>query len=753
MEVKVGDKVQAGSVLFTDKNNPEICFASPVSGVVEDVVRAERRRITHVIVKADSSIDYKKIEVKNSTKEEVVATLLSSGVWPYIKQRPYNVIADSKQLPKAIYISCFNSAPLAEDYQFTLKDEVENIQVAINNLSKVAKVYVGLNGKLSNDIFKGLKNCEINSFEGPHPAGNAGVQISHVCPVNKGEIVWVINPSDLAIIGKVFSKGVYDASKTVALTGSKLVNKGYAKLINGAKLDKLVQLEEGEVRLISGNVLTGSKIAKDEFICFYDNQITAIPEGNYYDFSLYYDKYGNPLEEENVEEQQVNIERDNVSPVDENSLKIVEENKEKSSQNVEKTESFEGPSTIVEDSMIDENATKNITESKQEDDIKQETNSDQESIASEDAVLKDEQQDEEDPVYYDAKGNVVEFAQFYDENGWFKEFPKVYDAQGNYYDFSLYYDKYGNLLEEYQTMENLGNVSTSNQLEDKSENVMRENVADLKDDDTSGTKSKKATSKKSDNKTSKKSNKTKKSNENVKKDLVESDSENKEPIKKRKMNKISQDSEEGETSGIKPAGVNAVSDLKSKSQNTKVRKSKKETTAKEGDVNVENVVNDSKPSVDENKEVKKSNARKSTSSRKSKNVEQNSDLKTEDPKADATQDIVNNEMEEKSENKKSTKRASKKVETTNVGDADELVSKPKEEIQITKTELKAQISQTLKGLKEINPGSTNLNQLKGIIKTLKAQSAQAKKIGLSEKEQQRINKSLAELLRAMANKK
>ncbi len=284
MEVKVGDKVQAGSVLFTDKNNPEICFASPVSGVVEDVVRAERRRITHVIVKADSSIDYKKIEVKNSTQDEVVKTLLSSGVWPYIKQRPFNVIADSKQLPKAIYISCFNSAPLSENYQFTLKDEVENIQVAISNLSKVAKVYVGLNGKLSNDIFKGLKNCEINSFEGPHPAGNAGVQISHVCPVNKGEIVWVINPSDAAIIGKVFSKGIYDASKTVALTGSKLVNKGYAKLINGAKLDKLVNLEGGEVRLISGNVLTGTQIAKDEFLGFYDNQITAIPEGNYYDF-------------------------------------------------------------------------------------------------------------------------------------------------------------------------------------------------------------------------------------------------------------------------------------------------------------------------------------------------------------------------------------------------------------------------------------------------------------------------------------
>ena len=204
LEVRVGDKVKAGSVLFTDKNRPEIRFCSPVSGEVTEVRRAERRRITDVVVKADGNNEYEKFDTSNlSSKDAVKNLLLQSGVWPYLRQRPFNIIADPKQDAKAVYISTFDSAPLAADYQFVLKDQLADFQAGVDLLSKLAPVYVGYNNKISGNIFQNVKNAKLTGFEGPHPAGNVGVQISHVCPVNKGEMVIVVNPQDVVIIGRL----------------------------------------------------------------------------------------------------------------------------------------------------------------------------------------------------------------------------------------------------------------------------------------------------------------------------------------------------------------------------------------------------------------------------------------------------------------------------------------------------------------------------------------------------------------------
>lgn len=295
LEVRQGDKVKAGDVLFTDKFRPEIRFCSPVSGEVAEIRRAERRRITDVIVKADSQTEYSKFEVKDlNSKDAVKELFLKSGVWPYLRQRPFNIIADPQQDAKAVYISTFDSAPLAADYQFVLKDQLDTFQAGVDALSKLAKVYIGLDGKVASNIFANVKNAESYAFEGPHPAGNAGVQISYVCPVNKGESVIVVNPQDVVIIGRLVKNGIYDAKKTIALAGSKVKNPAYVSVVANSNIDSVLEgkidetpLEgvEGEaVRIIGGNVLTGTKLSKDGFLGFYDNEITIIPEGKYYDF-------------------------------------------------------------------------------------------------------------------------------------------------------------------------------------------------------------------------------------------------------------------------------------------------------------------------------------------------------------------------------------------------------------------------------------------------------------------------------------
>ena len=285
LEVRVGDKVKAGSVLFTDKNRPEIRFCSPVSGEVTEVRRAERRRITDVVVKADGNNEYEKFDTSNlSSKEAVKNLLLQSGVWPYLRQRPFNIIADPKQDAKAVYISTFDSAPLAADYQFVLKDQLADFQAGVDLLSKIAPVYVGYNAKISGNVFANVKNAKITGFEGPHPAGNAGVQISHVCPVNKGEMVIVVNPQDVVIVGRLAKNGIYDAKKTIALAGGKVKNPAYFSTVANAKIDGIISgnYDTEDARIIGGNVLTGTKLSADGYLGFYDNEISIIPEGNYY---------------------------------------------------------------------------------------------------------------------------------------------------------------------------------------------------------------------------------------------------------------------------------------------------------------------------------------------------------------------------------------------------------------------------------------------------------------------------------------
>ena len=219
--------------------------------------------------------------------EEVKNHLLSSGCWPFVKQRPYDVIANPNQSPKAIFISAYDSAPLAADLDYTLKGKELELQLALTAVGKLSegKVHVSV-GENTNSPFSNLEGIELHKVSGPHPVGNVGTQISQIDPINKGEVIWVVSPQDLLVIGELLLSGKLNVTRTIALTGSKFNKPKYVTAIAGAQINGLVEnnLENNNTRIISGNVLSGNHIKEEDFIGYYDNQITAIPEGDDYEF-------------------------------------------------------------------------------------------------------------------------------------------------------------------------------------------------------------------------------------------------------------------------------------------------------------------------------------------------------------------------------------------------------------------------------------------------------------------------------------
>lgn len=288
LAVKPGDTVKAGTALFYDKNHTRMLFASPVSGEVTAVERGEKRRILHITVKADKTVEYKDFGKKNPasmTSEEVKSAILEAGIWWTIKQRPYDVVANPDKSPRDIFVTGFDSAPLAPSYDFILNGQEADLQAGFDALAKLTsgKVYLGIRPDTANKGLAYAKNVVITEFDGPHPAGNVGVQINHTKPVNRGETVWTLNATDVAIIGRLFNKGIVDLTRTVALTGSEVKQTGYYKMLVGTELAQVFtnNVTEGvSLRYISGNPLTGRKIAADGVLRAYDSQLTVIPEGD-----------------------------------------------------------------------------------------------------------------------------------------------------------------------------------------------------------------------------------------------------------------------------------------------------------------------------------------------------------------------------------------------------------------------------------------------------------------------------------------
>ncbi len=292
MMVKVGEKVKAGTSVFHDKSNEDIKFASPVSGEITEIVRGEKRRILAIKIQADkvqSYADHGKFNLDSADAEGVKSHLLASGCWPFIKQRPYDVMANPNKAPKAIFISAYASAPLAADYDFTLAGKEKELQTAITALSKLTEgqVHVSI-GKNSNSPLSGLSGVTLHKVSGPHPSGNVGTLINKIDPVNKGEIVWTVAPQDLVIIGELLLTGKFNAERIVAFVGSSVKNPRYFKTKIGSEIatmiyDKGVDKNDN-IRVISGNILSGKQIQPDGFLDYYSDVVTVIPEGNDYEF-------------------------------------------------------------------------------------------------------------------------------------------------------------------------------------------------------------------------------------------------------------------------------------------------------------------------------------------------------------------------------------------------------------------------------------------------------------------------------------
>ncbi len=286
-----GAVVKAGDTIFYDKRDERVLFPSPVSGTITEIVRGERRKILEIRITPDnvqSFQDFGKKNVVDLSAEQIKAHLLQSGCWPFIKQRPYDVIANPDGKPKAIFVSACKTNPLAPDYDYVLKGKEQALQTALTALSKLTtgKVHVSVFKDSSLSPFRNLKDIEIHNVSGPHPAGNVSTQIAHISPINKGEVVWVVTPQDLVVIGELFLTGKLNLTRTVALTGSQVENPHYVTAIAGAQISGVVgaQVKDAtNTRIISGDVLTGHKVDEKGFLGYYDDQITAIPEGNDYD--------------------------------------------------------------------------------------------------------------------------------------------------------------------------------------------------------------------------------------------------------------------------------------------------------------------------------------------------------------------------------------------------------------------------------------------------------------------------------------
>lgn len=290
--VREGDKVKAGDALFVNKKQTDVKFASPVSGVVQAVVRGDRRKVLRVVVEADKDqqyVDFGQKQVASLDGDAVVKALLEAGLFGYINQLPYAVSTTPDQKPRAVFVSALRDMPLAGDFEYELQGNEEDFQTGLTALSKVAPVYLGIGAKQASKALTEAKDVEVNVFDGPCPAGNVGVQVNNIAPVNKGEVVWTVDPTAVIFFGRLFRTGKVDLRRLVAVAGSEITKPEYAEVLVGQPIADLLEgrlAAKNHVRIINGNPLTGRKATMDDFVGGHTSEITVIPEGDNVDEML-----------------------------------------------------------------------------------------------------------------------------------------------------------------------------------------------------------------------------------------------------------------------------------------------------------------------------------------------------------------------------------------------------------------------------------------------------------------------------------
>ena len=279
--VKEGDKVKAGDALFVNKDYPEVRFAAPVSGTVTTIERGERRKLLSIRIEADEQQEYRKFAVSDETREKTIESLLEAGLFGYINQLPYAISTNPQTMPRAIFVSAFRDMPLAGNFEFELRQgNKQDFQRGLTALSKIAKVYLGISINAKEAILTTAKNVEINAFSGKCPAGNVGVQINHIAPINKGEVVWTVDPTAVIFFGRLFNTGKVDLRRIVAVAGSEVERPSYRELLVGESIAKAIPAPKEGTRIIMGNPLTGTVATAQSFLGAHTSEITMIPEGD-----------------------------------------------------------------------------------------------------------------------------------------------------------------------------------------------------------------------------------------------------------------------------------------------------------------------------------------------------------------------------------------------------------------------------------------------------------------------------------------
>lgn len=290
--VEIGGTIKAGEALFFDKKNPEVIFCSPVSGQFIELNRGEKRKVTELVILADEEQTYCSYELPDldgGSREDLVAFLATNGAFPFLRQRPYNIVPQVNVTPKNIFVSTFNSAPLAACSNMAVSGNEAAFQKGLDVLAKLTDghVFLGLNAADTgiSPAFSDAEGVEKHWFDGPHPAGNVGVQIHQVAPINKDDVVWTADVNAVIVIGRMFTEGRFNTQRLVALTGAELESTHYVTTHQGANVETLLanNIKGENNRVVSGDVLTGTTIGQNGYLSFFDNQITVLEEGDYYE--------------------------------------------------------------------------------------------------------------------------------------------------------------------------------------------------------------------------------------------------------------------------------------------------------------------------------------------------------------------------------------------------------------------------------------------------------------------------------------
>lgn len=292
LTVQEGDKVLAGDTIFISKKNNQLKFASPVSGTISEIVRGEKRKILEIRIKADDEIKFRENknvkEISKVSREEVIEQMLEYGLWPLVNQRPFDIIANPEETPKSIFVSGFVTTPLPIDIEFTLQNKTKELQAGFDIIKKLTpgNVHLNLDKNQTNKIFDSITGVQKNLISGEHPAGNVGLQINHIDPLNKGEVIWAFTPQNLIIIGEFFLKGIFNPERKIAICGSMVEKPQYIRTRIGASIKPIISSlvnKDKKSRIILGNVFTGEASDENGHLGYYDLQISVIPNPDYHE--------------------------------------------------------------------------------------------------------------------------------------------------------------------------------------------------------------------------------------------------------------------------------------------------------------------------------------------------------------------------------------------------------------------------------------------------------------------------------------